>query len=309
MSWALDRLVIWKLRPCDIFICMSGIYVAAPRHARSRNGAQIVLHRSSAHILTQKETLAKIGHAQQVSEFATARELEGYALADRIAVPSNHVVESFLNKPHAGKVDKDPYGVDIVQFPFVEGKRDPATVLYVGQWSYRKGVDVLTDAIVSLGDARLCHAGPIVDAAFPADHRFIHHDSVPQTQLTLYYRRAPVFVLASREDGFGFVLSQALASGCLVVCTDRTGGPDLAEMGSLRRLIRIVPAEDVSALADAIRASLRQYADSSFVPISQVEREQLSWRCYAEREIQFMTGSEVISTTAADALHDHSEIQ
>src|SRR5579871_1320138 len=67
MSWALDRLVIWKLRPCDIFICMSGIYVAAPLYARSRYGAQIVLHRSSAHILTQKEILAKIGHAQQVS--------------------------------------------------------------------------------------------------------------------------------------------------------------------------------------------------------------------------------------------------
>src|SRR5579872_3401667 len=25
MCWALDRLVIWKLRPCDLFICMSGI--------------------------------------------------------------------------------------------------------------------------------------------------------------------------------------------------------------------------------------------------------------------------------------------
>ena len=30
MSWALDLLVILRMRPCDVFICMSGMYVQAP---------------------------------------------------------------------------------------------------------------------------------------------------------------------------------------------------------------------------------------------------------------------------------------
>lgn len=309
MCSALDRLVRWKMQPCDLFICMSGIYVAAAHYAKGQYGAKIILHRGSVHILAQAEILAKVPGARQISAFMIERELEGYVLADQISVASNHVVESFTGEPEAAKVHKNPYGVAVRQFPFVKGARDAETVLYIGQWSYRKGVDVLTDAVRSLETIRLCHVGAIGDAPFPADKRFTHHDSISQDRLGIFYRRAPVFVLASREDGFGVVLSQALASGCLVVCTDHTGGPDLAEIGDLGRLIRIVPAGDAKALAGAIKAALLQAAESAFVPISPEERALLSWRCYAEREMRAMTGDAVpeMRSKTTRLLHDCSE--
>src|SRR6516165_8185609 len=93
MCWALDMLTISRMRPCDVFICMSGMYLQAPRFARWRYGARVILHRGSTHILSQREILARFPHAQQVTPFILRRELEGYAIADRIAVPSTQVVE------------------------------------------------------------------------------------------------------------------------------------------------------------------------------------------------------------------------
>src|SRR5438552_10053253 len=36
---SLNRAVIMRLRPCDVFICMSGIYLEAARFAKGRYGA------------------------------------------------------------------------------------------------------------------------------------------------------------------------------------------------------------------------------------------------------------------------------
>ena len=66
-------------------------------------------------------------------------------------------------------------------------------------------------------------------------------------------------MLASRQEGFGVVLCQALASGLPLVCTDRTGGSDLAEMPGLARLIHVVPAGDPDALRRALARGSRWY--------------------------------------------------
>src|SRR5262249_51367506 len=114
MCWALDALTILRMRRCDVFICMSGIYVHAPRFAQWRYGARVVLHRGSRHILSQKEIMAHTSLAQQVTPFMVRRELQGYAIADRIAVPSTQVVESFAPWPeHACKLFLSPYGVSL----------------------------------------------------------------------------------------------------------------------------------------------------------------------------------------------------
>jgi alpha-maltose-1-phosphate synthase len=292
MCWALDLAVIMRLRECDVFICMSGLYFHAARYAKWRYGALIHLHRSSRHIVSQREILAEFPTARQVTSFMVKREIRGYGIADHIIVPSSHVVESFSRWPKLyRKLFLNPLGVDIDQFPMSRGQnssREP-TVLFVGQWSYRKGVDVLVRAIEALDDVRLIHVGALTDAPFPDGPRFVHQNHVPQSQLPGWYAAADVFVLPSREDGFGVVLSQALSSGLPVVCSDRTGGPDLARLFKLERLIRIVPAGDPEALASAIAKTLLDNRKQKAVgPITEPERQRLGWRCYAERDIEFM---------------------
>jgi starch synthase len=289
MFWALDILVILKMRRCDAFICMSGMYLLAPRFAKWRYGAKVLIHRGSQHILAQDEILSRLPQARRPTPFIIRREIAGYALADLIVIPSEHVAKSFQAWPNlASKLLQTAYGVDLSLFPPRNGTL-PAhpTVLYVGNWSYQKGSDVLVRAISTMKSVRLIHVGDITDAPFPEDVRFIHNDSVPQWQLTTFYQRAHVFSLPSRQDGFGMVLSQALASGLPIVCTDRTGGPDLARLPSVARFIRVVPVEDVDSLRRALTEALDDATGKTGVsPITEAEREVLSWKYHAEQHLR-----------------------
>ena len=291
LCWALDVALIFTLQPCDILICMSGLYLSAPKHAKEKFRALVHLHRSSRHISSQREILQAFPDAVQVTPFIEKREIEGYHLADHIIVPSSHVVESFSPWPDlCRKTFLNPLGVDIDLFPFCDSKKASIpTVIFVGQWSFRKGVDVLVDAVRLVPSARLVHVGALADVPFPKDEQFVHHDHVPQRQLPKFYQQSHVLVLPSREDGFGVVLSQALASGLTVVCTDKTGGPDLAALPGLGRLIHIVPSDDYEALARAISQALKNALGANAVaPISDDERQMLGWSCYAQRDLDFM---------------------
>src|SRR5262249_51424864 len=91
----------------------------------------------------------------------------------------------------------------------------------------------------------------------------------------------------SRQDGFGLVLCQALASGLPVVCTDRTGGLDLAQLPGLSRLIRVVPTEDAQALRRALMETIDD-ARQETGKITEAERQMLGWRRYASQHLQLI---------------------
>jgi glycosyltransferase involved in cell wall biosynthesis len=285
---SLNLAVMARLRACDLFITMSGIYLEAARFAKRRFGAAIWLERGSRHILSQDEILAAIPGAVRPSSLAIGRELAGYALADRIVIPSLHVEESFRRDPAAhAKLFKNPYGVDLTMFPSVKRSNsgDELSLLCVGTWSLRKGCDLLESAIKQTPGVHLVHVGIISDLAFPeGDARFSHIDFVPQHELARLYAKADAFVLASREEGLAMVLSQALASGLPVICTDRTGGADLALTPALAQRIKIIPHDDLSALAAAV-AGLRdrRTAGECFPPLAVSDRETLSWNAYGRR--------------------------
>ena len=285
----LNLAVMLRLRPCDVFICMSGYYLEAARFATQRYGAAIWLERGSHHIHSQDEILAAIPGAQRPSPLAIRRELAGYALADRVVIPSRHVAASFRREQSAfAKLFYNPYGVDLAMFP-LQCKRAPSgplALLLVGTWCKRKGCDILmARPSERVAGVSLTHVGPIGDLEFPADdHRISHVDPVPQPELARFFAASDVFVLPSREDGFGVVLSQALASGLPLICTDRTGGSDLALAPALAARITIVPHDDVDALACAIaRWRDRRRAGQKLPPLLEADREKLGWAAYAKR--------------------------
>jgi glycosyltransferase involved in cell wall biosynthesis len=293
MCWALDMVVILRMRRCDVFICMSGMYVLAPRFAKWRYGAKIIVERGSAHVLAQRKIIADFPGTSELTPFMVERELRSYAVADQIAIPSTFVAQTFASwLDLAGKMVVNCYGVDLEAFP-LHNATEPSmpTVLFVGHWSYRKGSDVLTDAIKLMDEVRLVHVGSIVDVPFPDHQRFVHYEPVDQEKLKDIYASARVFVLPSREDGFGVVLGQALVSGLCVVCTENTGGPTLLHIAGLERLIRVVPPGDANALRDALAQALDSVTGKRKVaPITEAERSLLSWRAYAIRHLGAIYG-------------------
>jgi glycosyltransferase involved in cell wall biosynthesis len=284
---AVDGLVARFLEPCDVFIGMSGLCVRSAQAAREKYGAKIFLERGSRHILSQKEILEAIpGMAKPaVSAFHLRRELWGYDFADVVSIPARHVERSFLDRGFpAKKLFRNPYGVDLTMFPPTPKPQNRVpTLVFAGTWSLQKGCDVLAK-VVEGQPWRLIHVGSVGDAPLPKTANFESQGVVPQSKLAGVYGQADVFVQPSRQEGLSLVQAQALACGLPLVCTDRTGGEDLAEFLEDPFWVTVVKSDDVAALRAGIeRALARADTQTGVRDVMGTSRARLSWRAYGER--------------------------
>ena len=287
----LDAVAARKVDRCDLFIGMSKWSLASIRSVQRRFGAKAILERGSRHIVSQRAILDSIpvARAARVPEWAVQRELQEYVIADRIVVPSLHAARSFLDHGiPAGKVFRNPYGVDLQMFPATPAPAPdvPPTIIMVGTWMLRKGCDVLTQAWrrLSTPGTRLLHVGHLHDAAVPTDARFSHQPLVEQHTLTHWYARAHVLALPSREEGLALVQAQALASGLHVVASEYTGAADLREYLPDPAAVRVTPANDSDALAAALDDQLGR--SRRLVGVRDLlgsGRQHLTWEAYGKR--------------------------
>jgi len=134
-------------------------------------------------------------------------------------------------------------------------------LLAVGNWVERKGIVELLDAFASLRpDLATLHlvGRNDVDAAYTKrveqlvamlGDRVVVHGSVPKEEVAAMYLAADAFVLPSREEPYGTVYGEAMASGLPVIGWDAGNLPYLAE-NEVSGLI--VAAADVAALTRAL---------------------------------------------------------
>lgn len=281
-----DWLTGLLMRPCDVLIAMSGNYVYTLKRAK-RQGAVVILERGSKHILEQKrilESIPSLKGTKPVPDINVKRELEGYQLADYVSIASQHVWHSFVERGFPkGKLFVNPYGVDLRDFR-PEPTEKEYDVVMVGGWNYQKGVDLLTQACREL-KLSLLHVGGIGDMPFLKESGFTHIDPVDQKQLIHYYNKGRVFALASRQDGFGMVLSQALSCGLPLVCSKDTGGSDIADVTGMKDWIFEMEEYSVEALK---RQILRALDFSKACDPKALRLKNLSWEAYGKRYAAFL---------------------
>jgi glycosyltransferase involved in cell wall biosynthesis len=136
----------------------------------------------------------------------------------------------------------------------------------VGSVIPRKGYEVLVEALARLGgrpwsltivgalDRAPGHVQSLrarIDAAGLSD-RVRFTGAVPGHALSSFYDKADIFVLASHFEGYGMVLTEALAHGLAIVST--TGGAAAETLPDAAALK--VPAGDPVALAQALASLL-----------------------------------------------------
>jgi glycosyltransferase involved in cell wall biosynthesis len=156
----------------------------------------------------------------------------------------------------AEKVHAVPLGADLALFsPDGTPRTGDLVFLFSGATLHRKGFDLLLEAFDRVRAAhpavRLRLAGPRGDATPLLDRRGTAGIDVlgplPQPALAAELRRADVLVLPSRNDSYGMVVAEALASGTPALVSEMVGSKELVSEG---RTGWIVPVGDAAALAE-----------------------------------------------------------
>lgn len=300
VSRTFDAWVACAMRPCDVYVAISGTGLRSGRRAQSR-GAKYVCDRGSSHIRYQytimTEEFERWGIRRAISDpWNIAREEAEYRQADAITVPSEFARRSFIEMGvPKEKLRKIPYGVRLDRFRQMgRPSSDYFDVLFVGQVGLRKGVPYLLQAFQQLDHPRkrLKLVGAVQPEMakllpqLPTDNvEFV--GSVPQDQLSAIMSSSHVMVLPSIEEGLALVQAQAMACGCPVISSYHTGGEDLFTDNVEGFLIPIrSPA--------AITARLQQLADDpqlrermSEAALERV-RKMGGWRDYGEAWVEFL---------------------
>jgi glycosyltransferase involved in cell wall biosynthesis len=190
-------------------------------------------------------------------------EAAALARAARVLVPSPFTARTLTTR---FAVPPDRITVALPGFPPPDPIRtptDPPLILSVGLLAPRKGHDTLIDAlslnadlpwqaVIAGADHDAAHARALRTRAGPLGPRLSLPGLVPADRLTDLWRRAHVFALASRYEGYGLVVSEATLHGVPAVACAAGAIPDTLPPGAGT----LVPADDAPAFAAALRRLL-----------------------------------------------------
>lgn len=255
-----------------------------------------VVEKSSVHIEVQREIMegeySTCGlSTPPISPSNVASVLREFDETDYIAVPSQLAYQTFLTKGvPADKLFVCPLGVDTQLFS-PGAKRDGVfRVVFAGGICLGKGVRYLLEAMsrLRLSDAELVLAGGIgADMNSRLDQyagTFKHVGALSQTALRELFTQCSLLVLPSLQDGFGMVVTEAMASGLPVIVSENTGAKDVVREGMDGF---IVPIRDVDALCEKITLLYENRELAEEMGRSARKRaEEYTWNHYGDAMIR-----------------------
>lgn len=270
--WAAARVVECKPDGCYVF---TQIALETLRWARSA-GVPTVLDNPNGHLRNFRDVYCQQSrqwcdsrYRGHPTEAMVARVEEEYRLADRIRVSSAWARESLVaGGVSRDKIDVVPQPIDLDKYrplprPARPAHQGPLRVCFVGSLDLRKGFVYLLRAARLVGHGRL-ELRLVGGTGDRHCRRLLARET---TDLDVYvmpgdprpaYQWADVFVLPSLEDGFGFVVGEAMACGLPAIVTDACGAVELVEPGVTGW---IVPAADTAALAGALETAILRRGD------------------------------------------------
>jgi glycosyltransferase involved in cell wall biosynthesis len=180
-----------------------------------------------------------------------------YGVADRLVTPSRGVLTS-LPVAIRGRGRVIPNPVDLPNSSPV--RRDSRTLVAVGRLDEQKGFDLLLPAFARIADRHpewrlvIWGDGELRTELEALRDRLGLTDCVQLPGVTerpgQWVDDAALFVLSSRYESFGNVITEAMAAGLPVIATDCPWGPgEIVQHGVDGWL---VPPEDIAALAQGL---------------------------------------------------------
>jgi glycosyltransferase involved in cell wall biosynthesis len=296
-----SKWVARNLPECDAYIGISGSGLHAGILAKSR-GAGYIMDRGSTQIRHADNSLHEEYSRwnlqwNRVHPWLIENEEAEADAATFITVPSDFVKQTFINQgTDPAKLRVVPYGVALNEFyPVDAPPTDCFRILFVGQFSIRKGIPYLLEAFKKFKhpNKELIVVGSISEdvqqiIANNIDSRIKFVGTVPRSEVKKYMSCSHLMVLPSIEEGLALVQAQAMACGCPVVATPNTGSETLFQH---EKEGLIVEARSVNALVEAF-SRLADDADlRKAMSVACIERvkELGGWKTYANGMLNVAT--------------------
>jgi len=185
-------------------------------------------------------------------------ELSSLNRAAMLTTVSKYTALSTSRVYKKSNVSVIPLGIDTKKTFYVNNSRDkphnPFRLLFVGNWSSRKGNDMLLPIINELGKEFELWIVTGLDnnklTASPSSNvKFIQNQKDDQ-ELAEIYRSCDALLFPSRLEGFGLVALEAQACGLPVIATNGSALPEVID-----NLVTglLCPKDDIRYFADSIR--------------------------------------------------------
>jgi len=283
---------VLSLRP-DAVYCYEGGALETFREAR-RLGIKTIYEQTSSYWYWVRDLLkqeaeripALVGLLPNLadSEEHLRWKDEELRLANIVFVASEHVRRTLAGVIPDEKIRVVHYGAPAIRHR-ERTATDPARrlrVLFVGVLVQHKGIGYLLDAVDRLGSqveltlvGRRFQANSRVDEAC---RRWRWFETLSHSQVLDVMMQSDVLVLPSLGEGFGLVVTEALACGLPVIVTPNVGASDLVQDG---REGFVVPVCSADLIADKLQAL---YRDRDLLAAmsrqAQVTARENSWASY-----------------------------
>jgi glycosyltransferase involved in cell wall biosynthesis len=163
----------------------------------------------------------------------------------RVTVVHHGVPDSLGEEPH----DKERMALTV-------GAVDRGTLVQKGQLAFVRAAGELPDVPFVLAGRWLDDAVDELRAEAPANVELTGWLS--QAELLERYRRAAVYVQASRHEGFGLAVAEAMLAGCVPVVVNATAMPEVVGDAGV-----LIESQGPAEVADGVRRALALGPDAA----------------------------------------------
>ncbi len=175
--------------------------------------------------------------------------------AQRVVAVSRYTARMAEDSFRISSIEIIYNGIDCERFVPAERKvpNKPFRLLYVGNWSRRKGVDLLAPILEHLGKDFMLYYTPDRggrESRFSLPKNSENLGYLTKNQLVRAYQEADALLFPSRLEGFGLVVAEAMACGLPVITTKISALSEVMADGLTGILC---PVDDVNAFVEAAR--------------------------------------------------------
>ena len=193
------------------------------------------------------------------------------SFSSKIIVPTKGYID-LVSKKYAiskNKIYEVPYGIDLKKFKSLSGKsHDLIRLLFVGRLSIQKNVPLLIRSFKKITEKNLRNIelhivgdgeekSKIINLikAEKLEKKVILHGALRGKRLYKIFSNSDIFILTSRNESFGIVLIEAMASGLPIVASNILGVRDIIEKNRTGLLVKPEQEDFVKAIEKLLNNS------------------------------------------------------